>query len=288
MKSHATLFVTLASFIVSTASTAFAAPPAAKVENVHNATDGQRRIRTIAAPIRVGSGKPRLTERVLGRRPVPMDGGVARALPAADQPHPNADDEFPSVEAAARGAEDDAPDAGEGGVAATTVGGQIQVLGMELRYGATGPAVPMRLDSKLQSDPDFVPLFGGADLKPYNADNPPNCSQNTPSTCDGIETVAIGASTGSLVLRARAAFDPDNADHDNNPWTGADFHREVPSDSGNALVLIDGDNINDLIAQRGINPPYGSQVPIKDIISLYVDAAGDVYLDPNRILIFSN
>ena len=284
MKTHATLFVTLTSFLVSTASTAFAAPPAAKVENVHSVTDGQRTIRIIAAPIRAPSGKPSLAERVLGRRPVPMEGGVAQALPAADQPDPDADDEFPPVGPAARGA-DDAPGAGEGGVAATTVGGQIQVLGMELRYGPTGPVVPIRLDSKLQSDPDFVPRFGGADLKVYNAENPPNCSENTPSTCDGIETVALGGSTGLLVFRARAAFDPDNADHDNNPWTGADFHREVPSDSANSLVLIDGDNINDLITQRGIQAPYGGQVPIKDILAIYIDSAGNVYLDPNRILI---
>jgi hypothetical protein len=270
MKTHATLFVTLATFLVSTASTAFAAPPAAKVENVNGVSDGQRTIRIIAAPVRVSPGKPSLADRVLGRRSVPSDGGVARALPAADQPDANAED---------------APDAGEGGVAATTVGGQIQVLGMELRYGPTGPVVPIRLDSKLQSDPDFVPRFGGADLKVYNAENPPNCSQNTPSTCDGIETVALGGSTGLLVFRARAAFDPDNADHDNDPWTGADFHREVLSDSANSLVLIDGDDIDDLITQKGIHPPYGNQVPIKDFLAPYIDSQGKVYLDPNRILI---
>ncbi|MFH1109795.1 MAG: hypothetical protein V1790_11450 [Planctomycetota bacterium] len=273
MKTHATLFVALASLIVSTASTAFAAPPAAKVENVHNVTDGQRKIRILAAPVRVASGKPTLAGRVLARRPVPMDGGAAQALPAADHPDPDADDGVWPTSFGGGGDDDrghnparvsstppgpkdlgdptalpetgdDVPDAGQGGVAAV-VGGQIQVLGMELHYGTTGPAVPIRLDSKLQSDPDFVPRFGGADLKVYNPDNPPNCSQNTPSTCDGIETVALGTSTGLLTFRARAAFDPDNADHDNDPWTGADFHREVLSDSANSLVLIDGDNIND-------------------------------------------
>ena len=178
MKTHTTFFVTLSSLLLSTASTALAAPPAAKVENVNGVSDGQRRIRIIApAPVRIVPDKFRLAERVLGRRLVPKDGGVAQqALPAADQPDPDADDEILRAEPVALDSEANALDVGEGGVAATTVGGQIQVLGMELRYGATGPVVPVRLDSKLQSDPDFVPRFDGADLTVYDANNPPNCS----------------------------------------------------------------------------------------------------------------
>ncbi|MFH1109644.1 MAG: hypothetical protein V1790_10685 [Planctomycetota bacterium] len=156
---------------------------------------------------------------------------------------------------------------GQGGVAATTVGGEIQVLGIQISYGVRGP-VPVRLESKLVTDTQFAPRFAGNNL-----------------AAGGVEQVALGTDTGALVFKAVAAFDADNADGDNDPFTGSDFHREVLSNSANAIVCIDGDNINNLIAQKGVHPPYGSQLPISAILRDYIDPDGRVYLSPNRILI---
>ncbi len=146
--------------------------------------------------------------------------------------------------------------------------GQVQVLATQVTYGFNGSPVPIKLEKKLEQEQNFTALF-----------------QNNPIAVGNLESVNLGLVATTITFRAKVSYDEDNADNDNNHWTGADYSRDIVSDSDHTIVAIDGDNINDLIAERGAHPPYGNQLPISTILHDYIDAQGNVFLDQNRVLL---
>jgi len=137
----------------------------------------------------------------------------------------------------------------------------VTVLGKEITYGAGGPDVPVRVDFQLGDNP-VQNLFGGENVEVGDS-----------------TIVDIGDGGEELKFIGRSAYPSFD-----NP-TLVNYVIEN-SHANNALILLDGNNLEQQIASKGANGPFGGQIPIDEIIEEHLEGGMVDLPETDQLILF--
>jgi hypothetical protein len=121
---------------------------------------------------------------------------------------------------------------------------EVQVLGLENTYGAGGPAVPTKMDSRMNDQAPWVPACNGNDLT-VGQTCKIGSNKNTPAT-----------------IRFKMAYP--NFDL---PTAAQDV---LSTDPVSAIVLRSGDDLAEILAAKNASTPYDNQQSLAQILAPYL------------------